>query len=256
MKFLPLLYLLLGWLAGEGILYLYLKNKYELIKFSNISSSFILSGAIGVILSYLLFRASFDHWIFYIGMAGASAYITYRFLNKKESGGPNVRPLLMIPLLILMAGCDSEPDNKIHGTEYKNVGFKVSVNSDSDPTMIVDTIVYIQPTLCQGFYFASKSPGYLTAALAGVLLFALFVILLLLMLNRSVENSRFYGVLLALLLGLSLTCFLLKPFHIRDENKKGVSKAVYDKAMKESGSTKPIWDSLMNNHLIIGGPTK
>jgi len=79
-----------SWAAGIGVLYLFLKNKWSDIQFRNVSSSFLLSGAIGLVAAFAGSKANISFWLTWIIFAAAGAYVTYRLLNKKQEGAPGV----------------------------------------------------------------------------------------------------------------------------------------------------------------------
>ena len=69
-------------------------------------------------------------------------------------------------------------------------------------------------------------------------------------LPQSVDKFAIY-LIFVLLVAASFFLYS-KPGDVRWNNNKWVNKQHYDKVIKEAGSTKPIWDSLENNCLIIG----
>jgi hypothetical protein len=79
-----------SWAAGIGVLYLFLKNKWTDIQFRNVSSSFLLSGAIGLVAAFAGAKANISFWLTWIIYAAAAAYVTYRLLNKKQEGAGGV----------------------------------------------------------------------------------------------------------------------------------------------------------------------
>lgn len=79
-----------SWAAGIGVLYLFLKNKWSDIQFRNVSSSFLLSGAIGLVAAFAGSKANISFWLTWIIFAAAGAYVTYRLLNKKQEGATGV----------------------------------------------------------------------------------------------------------------------------------------------------------------------
>lgn len=87
---LNMIWLFLSWLAGTGILYLFLQNKEKEIKFRNVKSSFILGAAIGLVAAFAGSKANISFWLTWIIFAGAGAYVTYRLLNKQEDAAPGV----------------------------------------------------------------------------------------------------------------------------------------------------------------------
>jgi len=83
-EILNMVWLFISWVAGAGILYLFLQNKSSEVKFRNVKSSFILGAAIGVVASFAGAKANIGFWLTWIIFAAAGAYLTYRLLNKKE----------------------------------------------------------------------------------------------------------------------------------------------------------------------------
>jgi hypothetical protein len=51
-----------------------------------------------------------------------------------------------------------------------------------------------------------------------------------------------------------LASFFWQPSQIKWNNDKVLSKEHVEQVVKDSGSVKPIWDSLRKNCLIVGGP--
>jgi hypothetical protein len=66
--------------------------------------------------------------------------------------------------------------------------------------------------------------------------------------------GAFSNVLLFILLVGGLASFFWQPSQIRWNNDKVLEKSHVDQIIKDSGSVKPIWDSLRKNCLIVGGP--
>ncbi len=79
-----------SWAVGLGVLFLFLKNKWSDIQFRNVSSSFLLSGAIGLVAAFAGSKANISFWLTWIIFAAAGAYVTYRLLNKKQEGAGGV----------------------------------------------------------------------------------------------------------------------------------------------------------------------
>ncbi len=79
-----LLILLFSWMAGQGVLYLYLKNQMKEVVFANLKSSYFLGAAIGVIAAFAGGKANISFWLVWIIFAAAGGFVTYRFLAKKD----------------------------------------------------------------------------------------------------------------------------------------------------------------------------
>jgi hypothetical protein len=77
---------LLVWLAGQVLLYFYLKNQNHALTFKDVVHSFIISALIGVVFSYAAYKANLVFWLVYVAIAGFSAYITYKLIEKSNVG--------------------------------------------------------------------------------------------------------------------------------------------------------------------------
>ncbi len=86
-----------SWAVGLGVLFLFLKNKWSDIQFRNVSSSFLLSGAIGLVAAFAGSKANISFWLTWIIFAAAAAYVTYRLLNKKQEGAPRLMEISYDP---------------------------------------------------------------------------------------------------------------------------------------------------------------
>lgn len=89
-EILNMLWLLISWIAGTGVLYLFLQNKEKEITFRNVKSSFILGAAIGAVAAFAGAKANISFWLTWIIFAAAGAYVTYRLLNKQADPVPGV----------------------------------------------------------------------------------------------------------------------------------------------------------------------
>ena len=123
--------------------------------------------------------------------------------------------------------------------------------------MLDSTKVVLSPTWKQAFQFASERGDSLTWTIIGcaLLLAALATFI------GAASDAKWFpkigamsNVLLFVLLVGGLSSLLWQPSQIRWNNDKVLSKEHVDQVVKDSGSVKPIWDSLRNNCLIIGGP--
>lgn len=79
------LFILFGsWLAGMGLLFLYLRNENARLTINDVLITYILSGAIGLVFSFAGWKANILHWLTAIAFAGLAAFITNKLLNKKK----------------------------------------------------------------------------------------------------------------------------------------------------------------------------
>jgi hypothetical protein len=123
--------------------------------------------------------------------------------------------------------------------------------------MLDSTQVVLSPTWKQSLEFASERGDHLTWVIIGIILLLGFVAVLL---GAGTNASwfpkigAFSNVLLFILLVGGLASFFWQPSQIRWNNDKVLEKSHVDQIIKDSGSVKPIWDSLRKNCLIVGGP--
>jgi hypothetical protein len=170
-----------------------------------------------------------------------------------------MKKIIIILLSVLFISCgDSQPSDIIEA-EKTEKGSWIFDSSLKKNVQKEEVYYLISPTLRQSFYFAQKrGDRKVSVALSIMCIVAAVSIFVLAILNRGPEfihNSTIFSIIQFLLLVSALSFYLNKPLGIRWNNDKWIKKEVYDKAM-ESGSTKPIWDSLENNYLIIEGAFK
>ena len=123
--------------------------------------------------------------------------------------------------------------------------------------MLDSTQVVLSPTWKQSLEFASERGDHLTWVIIGIILLLGFVTVLL----GAGTNASWFpkigamsNVLMFILLVGGLASFFWQPSQIKWNNDKVVEKSHVDQLVKDSGSVKPIWDSLRKNCLIVGGP--
>jgi hypothetical protein len=119
------------------------------------------------------------------------------------------------------------------------------------------TKVVLSPTWEQSFQFASERGDHLTWIIIGSILLLAAVITVI----GAATNASWFpkigamsNVLLFVLLVGGLSSLLWQPSQIRWNNDKALDKVHVEQVIKDSGSVKPIWDSLRKNCLIVGGP--
>jgi uncharacterized membrane protein len=123
--------------------------------------------------------------------------------------------------------------------------------------MLDSTQVVLSPTWQQSFDFASERGDNTTwLVISLILLLATMAA----MVGASTNAKWFPKIgamsnlaVFVLLVG-TLTSLLWQPSQIRWNNDKVLEKSHVDQIIKDSGSVKPIWDSLRKNCLIVGGP--
>lgn len=164
----------------------------------------------------------------------------------------------LISATILVSCGPNKPDNKQYGVEVKQNGFKPGPTVNDKPVAIYDTTIQIAPTWGQANHYASKRGDFLVWQILGVVLLLAFVVLIY---GKATEASWFpnltsgaFGASLAICLALSIVCFKWQSSAIVWENNKWIPKSQFDKAMQETGTTQPIWDSLENGCHIAWGP--
>jgi hypothetical protein len=159
------------------------------------------------------------------------------------------------------SGPDFKTDDRIQGTQTEKTDW-VYDSTVGKPVQKEEVSYMISPTLQQSFYYASKRDDrtlhlILSVACLVVFLFAFFAKILDPTTSYTpafLANNYIANLLKFLALAFSAYFFLGNPVGVRWNNDKWVPKQTYDKAIKESGSTRPIWDSLEANCRIVDGP--
>jgi len=158
---------------------------------------------------------------------------------------------------ISSCGRSEKPNDTIYGTRVEHVGFKPNA-TNTGTVEVVDTMVQISPTWGQANSFAAKRGDHTTWNIIALVLFLAFAAVIY---GKASEASWFPNIngaatnaLLFVLLAGAISSWKWQAADIRWNNDKWVKKEVYDKAIKETGSTKPIWDSLRKECRIVSGP--
>ena len=168
--------------------------------------------------------------------------------------------LTLIFVILFISSCSTKPNDVIHDKKSEFSGWKVDKSVSENPIQKFDEYYQISPTWGQSIDYAVKSDDFPVSLAAGVVLLVFSVVLFMFkikdsnLLSESADKSALY-IAFVLLVG-GLYAIYSKPGEIRFNNDKWVNKEVYDKAIKEAGSTQPIWDSLENNCLIVGKSCK
>jgi len=171
-----------------------------------------------------------------------------------------MKQLLLIITFILgtisMSSCSNQPDNAVHATKTEAAGWIVDKSVSENPIQKFDEYYQISPTWGQSISYAAKTDDFPVAVALGVVFIVGAVVLLMLkskdskLISESVDKVVIYIAFVLLVAG--LYAVYSKPGEIKWNNDKWVKKEIYDKTIKETGSTQPIWDSLEVNNLIIG----
>jgi hypothetical protein len=159
-------------------------------------------------------------------------------------------------LFLTSCGSSNVPDDKIYATDSVPTGFYQVTTPDKDPTPITYQVVYLAPTWGQANSFARETKAYVTFQVLGFILLALAGLLFYALASNRIKTSTGWAILVMVLLGLSLVSFKGTAASIKWNNKKGIPRQTYERAIQETGSTAPIWDSLKNNGMILWGPEK
>jgi hypothetical protein len=168
------------------------------------------------------------------------------------------KTIMMLSLVVGLglSSCDSTPNDKVQATKTELDGFKYDSTAKKQ-VQVSEEYVLISPTWGQSINYAKQTDEFWINLILGILALALAATLFVLksknskLLPQSLDKIAIP--LLFVLLAASLLCIYVKPGEIRWNNDKWVKKQNFDLVIKDSGSTKPIWDSLQNNCLIVGG---
>lgn len=170
--------------------------------------------------------------------------------------------LLAVTLLlaiIFSGSCTKVPDNIIHDQKTEQAGWVVKEKGQK-PELSYDTYYKISPTWGQAFSYVKERKDHTLVTIFGVIFLVGFATVFYgrttdaSWLPKFLDNSIGGGFALFVLLVSSVYFLSGDASSIKWNNDKWVKKEVYDKAMREAGSTQPIWDSLKTNHLIVDGP--
>lgn len=162
--------------------------------------------------------------------------------------------------IISISGCgkSENPDNVIYAQRQSTDFTWEVVEPGKDPVQVFHQEVMISPTWGQSNKYASERGDFDIWQIIGLVL---LVVLAVAIYGRATEASWFpnikpaaLGAIMFVLAAGSLSSFKWQSSSIKWNNDKWVKKEVYDKAIKETGSTKPIWDSLRSECKIVFGP--
>jgi hypothetical protein len=166
--------------------------------------------------------------------------------------------VLLISTTLFVSCGPNKPDNKVYGTKTEQTGFKPGPTVNDKPVAVVDTFVQISPTWGQANHYASERKDFAVWQIIGWVLLAAFAVAVY---GKATEASWFpnvnptsFNLILFVLLAGSISSFKWQSSSIKWNNDKWVKKEVFDKAIQETGTTQPIWDSLRSECRIVFGP--
>lgn len=173
-----------------------------------------------------------------------------------------MKKLLVIILgffAILSIGCgrSQQPDNEIYQERSESFTWQV-VEPGKSPVKVFQKEVMIKPTRGQSNVYASERKDFILWQVVGWV--ALLALIFVFWARGTTQNwfpnigTLALALLIFALASISLVSFKWQSQSILLNNDKWVKKEVYEKAVKETGSTKPIWDSLRNECRIVFGP--
>lgn len=164
----------------------------------------------------------------------------------------------LISTTVLLSCGTNKPDNIAHGTDVVQNGFKPGPTPKDPVQPVYDTTVLIKPTWGQANHYASERGDFLIWQIIGwVLLVGAVVVVY----SKATEaswlpkiNPLFFGALLFVLLAGALTSLKWQSSSIKWNNDKWIPKAQFDRAIHETKTTQPVWDSLRKDCKIVFGP--
>jgi hypothetical protein len=165
--------------------------------------------------------------------------------------------LIILTVLVCWSPFSKKPDNKAYATKTEHVGYKPNVSVNLPPVEVVDTSVLIKPTWGQAIHYAKARKDHPIWALLQILLLGGFCILAFAgITDASWLPEKLSSPLWLALLGGLFIASLWQSASIKWNNDIYVPKAQYTEAIRQSGTTQAIWDSLENGHHIEWGPYK
>jgi len=167
--------------------------------------------------------------------------------------------LSFVLMTVLLYSCGPNvPDNINHGLSVKENGFKPGLSPNDPVQVIYDSTVLVKPTWGQSNHFASERGDFMIWQVIGAILLISVIVLIYGYATESkwvpkVSPTFLFAFIFVLSVG-SLTSFKWQSSSIMWNNDKWIPKSQFDKSIKETGSTKLIWDSLENECKIVFGP--
>lgn len=172
-----------------------------------------------------------------------------------------MKKYILLMLLVLFVGACSVIPNNIIRDQKTEKGDWVITPDSSKPVQANVTYYKIEPTWGQSMAYADARADRLVKVILSLVCFIIFVGLFV---GRYSDAKWFpeglyvrdllFNAILFLSLAASVYFYFGDAAGVRWNNDKWIEKSKYDKAIQETGSTQPIWDSLRNNCLIVDGP--
>lgn len=89
-EIISMLILLVSWIAGAGVYYLYLLNNDAETKFKNVKSAFFLASAFGIAGAFIGAKANISFWLVWVAYAVAGGIVTNQMLKRADKPIPGV----------------------------------------------------------------------------------------------------------------------------------------------------------------------
>lgn len=170
-----------------------------------------------------------------------------------------MKQLLVLFSVLIFASCSTTPDNIIHDQKSEK-GDWVYDSRVSKPVQQDIEYVQIAPTWGQSFDYADKRSDRPVDVIAGFLFLSLTVFIIVIRAKevswfpKPLENVHLFNSVLFITIVATISFFIGDAGNVKFNNYKWIEKTEYEKAIRETGSTQPIWDSLENKCLIVYGP--
>lgn len=198
-------------------------------------------------------------WKFWILLIIAAILIFRKQIFSLITKIPFMKSILIFLMAsVMLASCSNKPDDVIHKETSEQVGWKLNeAGTANEP--VIEKFYTISPTWGQSFGYAYQG-GYALWLLFGVVMLAGAVWVfyceakdLPIVANWDPKFKVLIGVVLVLI---SIASLFGQPAFVKWNNDKPIPASQYYEAMARDGNTQAIWDSLADNHLILGGDPK
>lgn len=153
----------------------------------------------------------------------------------------------------------NKPDNTIYGTQITADGYQPDPRGAGyPPVQVADTFYKLKPTWGQAGAFAKMRGDHGVWTIIGIVLFLLLGAFCYGQITDARWmpnlNPKAIGVILFILVAGAIASLRWQAMDIKWNNDHLIPKQQYDNAIRESGSTAPIWDSLAKGCHLTGGP--
>lgn len=172
-----------------------------------------------------------------------------------------MKKILLLIFALVMFSCSNKPDDIINDTKTEQGAWVIKPGA-TKPELSQDTYYQISPTWGQAFHYAKERKDHTLVTVFGIIFLVAFAVVFYgrstdaSWLPKFLDNSIGAGFAMFVLIVSGFYFLIGDASSIKWNNDKWVKKEVYDQAIKEAGSTQPIWDSLETHNLIVDGPYK